>query len=403
MSLTATESLYDTVSEPLTMDLQWSSRATPPIFMTPANQGITDEVGAGNTNLSTLRYNNNTYTIAAVQIIKASHTAWILPITNQALNTEDIVMTFRTNSDTTSYKYIVFVVPILRTGTFVPSYLGGIANPTGNGSYSLESCMPSNNHSLFAYYATCLKGTADFTSTQNMYVFVATEGLKVASGTMSGVQNALGASANSFGSWNPPFINRLTSNPTSINTLDKFTTSVLSTNQLLNFNDFKKLYPNIDQNVRTDSTEAYKCVPLDPDTTIADGKLQVDLKSGNPLTLTSVLADRTATQAAAGVKSSMEPGRLSKYLGTALGAILASILFATIIYFAVAWYSGGTAAPVPAGLDLSTPEGAAAAAAATVAATSPSPFAAILQKLPMYGILILIAGFIGFIIGAMIS
>ncbi len=400
--MTATEALYNTVSEPLTMDLQWSARATPPVFMLPANQGITDEVGAGNTNLSTLRYNNNTYTIAGVQIIKASHTPWILPVTNQASNTEDIIMTFRTASDTTTYKYIVFVIPILRMGAAKPNYLEGLANPTGNGSYSLNSCMPSNTHSLFAYYATCLKGTSEQNTTQNMYVFVSTEGIQVAPGTMVAVQEKLGGTASSFMSWSPPFINRLTGNPTVINSLDKFTGSVLSTNQLLNFNDFQNLYPNIDQNVREDSTAAYKCVPLDPDTTIANGKLQVDLSTGDPVTLASVVAEREATRKAASVKSSMDSGRLSKYLGTALGAILASILFATIIYFIIAWFAGGTAAPVPASV-AGTPVAAAAYAAAAAAATPPSPFAAILQSLPMYGILILIAGFIGFIIGAMLS
>jgi hypothetical protein len=384
------------------MDLQWSARATPPVFMLPTNQGITDEVGGGNTNLSTLRYNNNTYTISAVQIIKASHTPWILPITNQASNTEDIVMTFRTTSDTTTYKYIVFVIPVLRVGAAKPSYLEGLANPTGNGAYSLQSCMPSNTHSLFAYYATCLKGTADFTSTQNMYVFVSTEGIQVAPGTMAAIQAKLGGTASAFMSWSPPFINRLTTNTTVINTLDKFTGSVLTTNQLLNFNDFKAMYPNIDQNVREDSTAAYQCVPLDPDTTIADGKLQVDLSTGNPVTLESVLAEREATRNASSVKSSMDSGRLSKYLGTALGAILASILFATIIYFIIAWFAGGTAAPVPAAV-IGTAAAPAAYAAAAAAATPPSPFAAILQSLPLYGILILIAGFIGFIIGAMLS
>jgi len=400
MALTATDSLYDSVSESLTMDLQWSSRATPPVFMLPTTDGITDEVGAGNTNLSTLRYNNNTYTIASVQIIRASHTTWILPDTNQSLNMEDIVMTFRTNSDTTPYKYVVFVVPILRGGSAVPSYLGGLANPTGNGSYSLKSCMPTNTRSVFAYYSICLAGSP---STQNAYVFIATEGIQASATTMSAVKAKLGASTTSFSTWKPPFIQQLNTNTLRINAVNIFNMKVQTTNQLLNFDDFKRMYPNTDQNVRTDSTAAYKCVQLDPDSTIADGNLQVDLNTGNPVTLSSVVAQRAAAQAAAGVKSSMDPGRLSKYLGTALGAILASILFATIIYFAVAWFSGGTAAPIPAGVPAGTPAASAAAAAAAAAATPPSSFAAILQSLPMYGILILIAGFVGFIIGAMIS
>ena len=66
-----TSERYDSVSEPLTMDFQWASRSTPPLFTTPKSSAITDEVGSGNTNISTLRFMNNNYSIASVQIIRS--------------------------------------------------------------------------------------------------------------------------------------------------------------------------------------------------------------------------------------------------------------------------------------------------------------------------------------------
>jgi len=105
LAITVTDTLYDSVDEPVTMDIQWATRSTPPMFITPMTNCITDEVGAGNTNLTTLRFMNNNYTISAVQIITASHKNWILPNSLQSSNFEDIEITFSTTSATTPYNY----------------------------------------------------------------------------------------------------------------------------------------------------------------------------------------------------------------------------------------------------------------------------------------------------------
>ena len=122
LGLTATDALYDGVSEPVTIDFQWATRSTSPQFITPKTSGVTDEVGAGNSNLSTLRFINNNYTVASVQIINASHKSWILPVSDQVNNMEDIVITF--SNESLAYPYIVFIIPVLRTPSQIqPNYL----------------------------------------------------------------------------------------------------------------------------------------------------------------------------------------------------------------------------------------------------------------------------------------
>ena len=349
------------------MDFQWATRSTPPIF-TDKVKCITDEVGGGNTNLTTLRFMNNNYTVASVQIIAASHTAWILPVTSQVNNTEDIIIVFGTSSTTTTYKYITFVIPVLRGANGNPSYLNGLSNPNANGPFSLKDCFPTMPNARFAYYATCLAGYSGNATSQNSYVFVSTDGIQVSATLMTTMLGVTGRTG-SFGTYSPPFLTRLTGNFTTIGTIQNFTNSVLTTNQLMNYAAFKKAYPTIDTTVREDNTDAYKCVPIDPDASVVDGKLQVDLKTGE--TLTQVLSARDAVR---GANAGMDPGRVEKYLGTAIGIVLAIVLFITIIWFAMFLFVERS-----------------------------DEYTGWMSQVPGYGLLILITGFIGFIIGAMLN
>jgi len=149
----------------------------------------------------------------------------------------------------------------------------------------------------------------------------------------------------------------------------------MTTNQLLNYAGFKQLYPAIDTNIRQDDTSAYQCVPIDPDKAVVDGQLHVDLTSGQ--VLTDVLDAREKVREAAGTPSGMDPGRFEKYMGSALGILLSIILFGSLLYAAIILF-------VEAGVD--SPE-------------APSW----IINIPTYMFLTLIAGFIGFIVGSMLS
>jgi hypothetical protein len=142
----------------------------------------------------------------------------------------------------------------------------------------------------------------------------------------------------------------------------------------LNYTDFVRKYPILAEGVRQDDTDAYQCVAIDPDAAVVDGKISVDINSGE--VLTEVLTKRDALMKANSVKPSMNPGRLEKYMGTAIGIVLCIVLFWIIIQFTAMMFIG----PGPA-----------------------QGVASWLTSVPTYGVIILIAGFVGFIVGTMIN
>jgi hypothetical protein len=378
LGLTATDTLYDTVSEPVTIDFQWGTRATPPIFIAPQTAAQTDEVGSGNSNLSTIRFMNNTYTVSAVQIVNASHKPWIMPVTSQQNNTEDMIVTF--SNITATYQYIAFVIPILRVNTKIkPAYLVGLSDQNANGPFSLQSCFPTNPRARFAYYTVCLNANTAKAASQNMYVFVSTDGIRVEGALMATIMELTGNKTN-FTKYVAPPTFRFSPTPKSILSVADFTTYVQTTNQLLNFAKFKDFYPDIvtpSSDSPENKTDAYKCVAVDPDSAIVDGQIQVDLSTGE--FLPDVLAKRDALRASHNVTGGMDPGRFEKYMGTALGVILSLVFFSTVIWLIIInVVEAGSGAFIDGQGDWVT-------------------------MLPSYLLPALIMGFVGFIVGAMLK
>lgn len=378
LGLTATDTLYDTVSEPVTIDFQWGTRSTPPIFIAPQTAAQTDEVGSGNSNLSTIRFMNNTYTVSAVQIVNASHKPWIMPVTSQQNNTEDIIVTF--SNITATYQYIAFVIPILRVNTrILPAYLVGLSDQNANGPFSLQSCFPTNPRARFAYYTVCLNANTAKAPSQNMYVFVSTDGLRVEGALMSTIMGLTGNKTN-FTKYIAPPAFRFSPTPKSILSVADFTTYVQTTNQLLNFAKFKDFYPDIvtpSSDSPQNKADAYKCVAVDPDSAIVNGQIQVDLSTGE--FLPDVLEKRDALRASHNVTGGMDPGRFEKYMGTALGVILSLVFFSTVIWLILVNV-------VEAG-----------------SGTFIDGQSNWLTMLPSYLLPALIMGFVGFIVGAMLK
>jgi hypothetical protein len=332
MGLTVTDTMYDTVSEPIIIDFQWASRSTPPKF---TNNSIIDEVGPGQTNLSTLRYNRKNYTIARVQIIQASHTAWILPNTAQKDNKEDIVITFSNEDIDTSgpnTPYILFVIPIIRTSSNASiNYLKGLTNPSASGPFSLQSCFPTNKKARFAYYSTCLESIGKNTPTQNMNVFVAVNGISISASLMENILTNVGVSFSA--SMSPLYTNRITNISRTISSMESFTQYVMSTTDLMNYASFAKL--NIDSNIRTDNVGAYQCVQVDPDS-IVNGQIQVDISTGE--VLKDVLSNRDAIRDTHLVQGTNAENRFINYFHSGMGifmAVILSLILCIIIVYVV--------------------------------------------------------------------
>lgn len=377
-----TDVQYNSVLESIPiMDFTWATE-----------KGVVEEKS-----MTFLHWKGNKYTNVATQLVGPTHMKWLLTESNPANNVADFIMTFQTNADTVSYRYIVLIVPLIRSeisATKSPPYLQTFADPARVGDYTLRTMFPQSPTALFANYTTCLRGYSALKTPEMVSIFLAVGGLPVSSDLMDSIRTS--RFPQKFPAFTPPFMTRLS--PDEKQTVGTKTTSfqdfVQSTNQFLNYENAAKQYKDVSRLVREDGLDSYKCVPLDPDKNIQDGKIKVDLETGE--VLSDVVAERAAVRAADSVKGSMEPGRLEKYMGSAVGIVLAVIFFSLILYMGWSWLRSATGYAALDGMVVP-------AAVAGVGAASAGVSESWAQNLPKYGLLMLLAGFGGFIIGAMLS
>jgi hypothetical protein len=302
-----------------------------------------------------MRYNSTTYTLSSAQICSQTHSGWLVPSTAASNNKEDLVMIFNTMTTTANYAMIILVVPILRTtGTTAnpvprPAYLAGLLDASGGpiGPFSLKDCMPSAT-SQYIYYAMCLPPYGGNTGSQNAYVFVNTTGVSVDSVIMAGIfkSGAKPMVADFINSGKPKKV---------VGTTPPISKYVMVTSSLLGSGSGSDSEGSGTTNVRNDSTDAYKCVPLDPDASIVNGQLQVNTDTGE--LLTDILAARQALKVGDIAKGAWDPGVLERWLGYFLGALFSLVFLCVGGYFLYNKLRPGASAT--------------AAAAAVVAAAAP--------------------------------
>ena len=373
------ESIYDSVDEPLTMNFQWATRSISPRFITGGS--IDEGNGSGATNVSTLMFNGIKYSIHSVQVATATHEKWVLPVTLQSQNQEDMIITFSSFNDITKYTYIILVIPIIRNGkaSTDPNYITGLSIPESRGSFSISSCLPTNKKAQFAYYSTCLNGYTGHKNPENIYVFIAIEGIPVSSQLMDSLSKNITTVS-------LPFMSRLPATQTLLATATTdFSKYVLTTRHLLDYAGMSRIYKDCTINERTDNINEYQCVPLNPDTDIVDGQIKVDLESGQ--LLSKVLEERDAVRAMSAPTTLTRAGknRVETYLGSALGILCAILIFSILLYL-IFTYAKSSKSPADA-----------VAAAATVSTNT------WVNQLPIYGIMAVVAGLVGFTAGAMIK
>ena len=275
LSITVNPQVYTGVLEPLNFEFQWSSRSTAPQFVSSQN-GTLDEPTT-----TSIRYSGTTYNLVSVQITDPTHKSWISSSSARAQNFEDIILTFSSGLDLTDgvSEYITIIVPILRVPSGPNVYLEALGT-TSTGTISLKSVVPSAVNSMFAYYSTCATGT-------NFLNIVAVDGLPVTNTTMVRIKtvynNMNASSLQTYG----PYINPITSvyaqstahiiaSPPEFNMHVGMTQNILAPSTAT-------ATPSVTAEKVEEATDAYKCVPFDPDTQILDGKIVIDSSSGTPL------------------------------------------------------------------------------------------------------------------------
>ena len=335
LGFTPTQDLYTSLTDPFPIQFNFGTRSTPPSF-TNKLQGLLDETTVS----STIRYNGVNYNLLSAQLTQPTHTKWILDTTKKAKNTVDLVLTFSTKNMAVTNKYIFITVPLLKEATYSsdPKYLQGLSGQVVNGPFSLQNCISTT--APYAVYSTCLNPKA-----YSAVCLVFYEGCSVSSTTLEAIKAGAPTYITTGGPHNPikstrdegPSIYPQVSAPADVTfaptpillTLDAFKVAV----RISSLTTAQTTKPT-----ETNATESYKCVPLDPEASVVNGNITIDVTTGKVQPLNKILADRDAAKTAL-TKGGLDPGQLELYIAIFLG-ILASIGLIVACIYGVLWYRG---------------------------------------------------------------
>lgn len=339
---TPTADLYTSVLDPLQFQFTWTRRNTAPTFKL-ANSSLLDEAPT-----NTLTYQGRTYSLESVQFTKPTHTNWIVPFSEQLKHKEDIILTYTyPEALVDTAQFIIIVVPILRAtaATGDPVYLTAISNPTAAAGteFDLSSVIPRRSGELFAYYTTCSRGYILNSPAQNTLVVVSVQGLYASNTTMANILAAYQRNSlqTEYGPYRTPVTLFFDSTPYSFPNETDFRMRVKTTKDLLTTptptNAASPTPSPVDQTI-----DAYKCVPLDPETQIRGGAIRVDPTTGT--LLSQVEAERQAViTAEATPKAELTPAIFYKYVSTALSIFFAVTILGSLIYILFGTFIGATA------------------------------------------------------------
>ncbi len=364
---------------PLGITFQWATRTTPPEFESSNLGTLLPEPGE-----STLRYRERNYKLTRIQIAKPTHTSWVIPATAQPQNLEDVVLTFLTTDTITDQpNVIIIVIPILRAEVSATdsAYLKALADPNLIGAgVSPASLFPARETDPYAYYSVCATGYAEGDPAQNILVVTLVRGLYTSNATMNAVLANYNSVAQDYGPYEPP---------TSL-----VFSMTLGTFNMVNFQAQVKYGYTIIAPVATQpppkpktesvSADSYQCVPLDPATQIKDGSLIVDTNTGTPLSAIEDQRKALIQEATQPPPNKMTPDMYIEKVSGALSVILAIAVVIILInlFFSVT----GTGSGVPG-----------------ETAGEWKRFFMTAGEFPLPIVVGLLAGFLGFFIGIVIS
>ena len=302
------------------IDLQWAPIKSGLITSTSTVSTTGSIYLEQNESTSTVIFNTLKYTILNVQITKSQHTSWLIDSYTGNPNTEDLVILLQGASPTTQDPiYMIFVLPLLTNGLAAtdPAYLKNINNSTATGE-GIQSCFPKKGTAatdlvpLFAHYVTCFDGYTTHAHTQTVPVFVSTVGTSVSAATMTKIKGTI----TTIGTIELPsiIVNSYYKVPTSSGIRTQAERVALGGSEIyrgqggltqISIQDFPHYITTTSfttdlsnianqHTTRTDSTNAYQCVELDPDTVDTNQNIHIDLKTGQiaSTTLDDILAER---------------------------------------------------------------------------------------------------------------
>jgi hypothetical protein len=419
LGFSATDSTYTGVDEDLAIDIKWASRSTPPQLSgnsVEAQQAILDEVtvtsniGGG----TTLRYRGYDYKLDSVRFCKATHTKWLIPSDKRSKNKIDVILSFTVsqNANNPTVRNIVFVSPLYNVDTDTEgtrSFYFQAMTQANLSNFSVREVLPSSDTTRFAYYSTCLEPYNNMNTPQFLLVFVAVEGVPIGPGIQAAIQELVGIdNFNNFPNFTPTYL----ANSLSINRAQKilntdaesFNNFVASSTAILNYAKLSGSYRQVRaEPTREDELDAYKCVPLDPEKDIKDGKLTINLNTGAPLS--TIEQQRLATK-----EEGLDPKRMinpetTEVIMTIGTAVIMCLFVVVVLFYAIVSIFTKPATPVvpTAAPSIPGPPPATAAAAAAAAIAPSASKGSWLKRIVMWLFAILILGGSGFVIGLLVA
>jgi hypothetical protein len=297
----------------------WSTRPDrPQLSQTPGLMNLTTEM------MTSINYNQREYYLRSIQFAqvagRGTHTPMITPATNQSSNKEDVILTF-TNENIVigDQQHIVIIVPIIRqmSGLSVdPDYLHRIYTPnsvTAENPITIDSLIPNGPYTS---YTICVPRIGSTGSNQNIMILVSMYGLHVLNATMLNILQS-------------QTLSRYVAPPSVIFMPNTATTAP----PMVIYNDIVTTPLPPPEPIKTLKTDALKCVPLDPEKQIENGKIRIDASTGKPLD--AVQASRLDTMAStlSNTSSVISPQTFIKATSLTLGVLF----FLCIVYFVVAF------------------------------------------------------------------
>ena len=267
----------------LMLDISWGTKSTTPVF----NNLMLEEGDINHTGGSTtLRLQNNAYSLRSIQICKPLHDSF-LTLNKESCRAE-IVMAFSSGST----GYVLVCIPIVVGSTESPSlYLEALRQQKLPGRpISLNTLLPKDLS--YVSYSTCLNQTqSNQSTTKNVSVIVFSAGLTYLDSSLTEIKRLTKIVSRNDQSIFPDVV--LPDNLIAKSQSDFYTIpSETDYRSKINYGLYAINLQEVSRGRRTDSTDAYKCVPLLPDQNVKDGRIVVDTEKGE--LLSQVLKERSA-------------------------------------------------------------------------------------------------------------
>lgn len=316
--------LNDSIPGNLLLDVQWGIRSTAPSFESNSIFLREGEKGQG-TQSTTLRLQGNTYTLRTVQIVSPLHTKFLDSSLQSQVRGEVLLIFGRLSSLGNSY--LIFATPLLAGTTAAPSqYLVSLQNDRLPGRpITLESLVsPSLKYTT---YTTCVQQTQqNKTQPAQIQVLVFRDGIVFDEAGIQAIRvKSQGQGSQSFGTLQLPdnLIAKTQSALFTIRTEEDYKT-FFRTGLLQSSGSGSQGGTG---GRRTDTTSSYKCVPLNPDQNVRDGKIVIDTDKGVPLS--QVLDDKKDGDTPSG---NITPGDVERAIAILVGVVVGIFVLSVIAY-----------------------------------------------------------------------